>query len=374
MKLCLTILFLLLCSSFEPSQSEVSLDDWKKAVVNIETESSKYPQHVTDSVLTSLKGANLRQTYVDSLKREYQSSVLWTGTAIYAVYKGRTYLITARHVLFDPVSMDELDHKIRHQQQSKLTKPEAIYPRVSIRTPFEYFRRVNHCNDFSVLNYNYVPPGPKPYYFTMDSSVNDGIGIVSLQAGGYRMMDTLLHLNGYEPIPLEKVCSYGAIEDTDPIVNISYPEVVSVVKRVLFPSEIKMHQSGDVVVPFTMEGKITMYNPSLSYFYADITTSPGSSGSPIIKNGKLIGLVSGANKYGILDGKNIKDPNLYSVGHFVLIVSTSSLCQYLDRFRHEEDQLAEQEKAQEEKIKKTTSRANFSSYAARPAAALQFWN
>jgi len=339
MKISIFIL-LLLISAVGHSQQKQSKEDfniWKKAVVNIETEGYIYPKHIIDSVIKSKRDSGYSDHKLDSISKLYLITIIGTGTAIYIRNGGRKYLITAKHVLTDLVLVSQ---KIFENNNSinKWDTLEAIYPRISIRTPYEFFMEHKGFNNFAVFN-NSLAKGPKPYFFISDST-GDGIGVISLQEKNYKILDTLLQRNGYSPIPIETIITNENIKPLDEIYAIGFPEMVSVAGRVSFQQAQVLNQSTDIVTPFIVKGTVAMYEQNIQHYYVDLTITPGNSGSPIIKNGKLIGIVSGINKYRIIDDNNKADnQNLFGIGHLVNIINTTQLIKSLEMYKLEEENL-----------------------------------
>lgn len=309
---------------------------WRKAVVNIETESFIYPKYYVDSVCRCKKDSGYDKHALDSISAALScSTMIRTGTAIYIRYRGRRYLITARHVLMDEALVEQktFENKNGINNWDDL---EAIYPRISIRTPFEYFSVFQKVNNFAVVTNSFVK-GPKPYFFISDS-VGDGIGFISLQAKDYKFLDTILQINGYSPAPLEQIINNKSINVSDEVYAIGFPEMVSIVARATFAQPVPLDQSADLVIPFMVKGTVAMYEKNIQHYYVDLTINPGNSGSPILRKGKLIGIVSGINTYRIIDkdSKPAGQP-LFGIGHLVNIINTEGLKKGLDSFRKEED-------------------------------------
>jgi hypothetical protein len=319
------------------SSAKKDLDQWEKAVVNIETEGYFYPKYFVDSTCKSKIDSGYAKIRVDSLEQFlFSIHQTKTGTAIYVSYKGGDYLITARHVLFDPVIVSQKDYENKHEINTWDTL-EAIFPRTSIRTPFEYYWSQHQLNELGVV-YDNFSRGQRPYFFISDST-GDGIGILSLNEKYWNMLDTLLKKNGYVPIPIESAIFDKELQLFDDVYSIGFPEGVSIVLRGNLPPNVIPVQLPDIVTPVTVKGRISMYNPNIQHFYVDLTVYPGDSGSPVIKDGKLIGFISGLNKTAIRD-ENDNLQKLYNVGHLVNVVNPRQLLKSLGIFRAHETNAA----------------------------------
>jgi len=318
--------------------SKTNFDIWLKGVVNIETEGYIYPKYFVDSVCASKKDSEYSSDRLDSLRNSLMTTKVGTGTAIYASYKNRNYLITAKHVINDQNSESQ---KIFEEKAGlkKWNKFESVYPRISLRTPFKHYFLTNTVNNYAVIINNFRI-GPRPFLFIYDSSGEDGLAVISLQERSFKEFDLLLKKNGYIPLPLERIISNDSIKVLDEIFTIGFPERVSVMGRIRKPDEIEMFQSRDLVAPIIVKGAIAMCESNVPLYYADLTTYPGNSGSPIIRNGKLIGIISGINKYRIFDESGQGSHNLFGIGHLVNIITTKNLIQEIENFINQEDEMS----------------------------------
>jgi|GEM_PF-2647050 len=309
---------------------------WEKAVVNIETESYQYNKHLQDSIYQSKVDSGYSIFKLDSIKKLLEVTQIGTGTAVYIKYNDRKYLVTAKHVISDEILVNQKRYEnlkgINHWD-----KLEAIPPRISIRTPFEYFSISKGVNNFAVFYNNFVK-SISPYFFISDST-GDGIGVISLQEKTYKLLDTIMQMNGYSPISIKDFISNENLNVLDEIYCIGFPEMVSIVGRAIVSEPL--NQLSDVVKPFIVKGSIAMHEPKIEHYYVDLTITPGNSGSPIIKNGKLVGIVSGINKYRIINEGNLSKENfnLFGIGHLVNIINVSQLIDCLDKYQIEENKL-----------------------------------
>lgn len=313
------------------------IDMWKKAVVNIEAEGYIYSDYFRDSIFKSKRDSGYNSAQLKTLMAQLNATQIATGTAIYIKYGDRKYLVTAKHVLSDQTLIAQKEYENKNKL-GKWEQLEAIYPRISLRTPFSFYLRTKEINTFAVLNNNFVT-GAKamPFCFISDST-GDGIGIISLQYRDYKVLDTLLQKDGYLPISVEKVCSGESINILDEIYAIGFPEMVSIIGKLYIANN---QQSNDVVAPFVVKGNVALYEQGVQHYFVDLTITPGNSGSPIIKNGKLIGIVSGINKYKIINESinDFSNQNLFGIGHLVNIINTYQLINNLKTYKEEEDLL-----------------------------------
>jgi len=336
--------FLLNLNTSAQRRGRPDVETWKKAVINIETEDAIYPPYFIEHVCDSLRQAGYDHRKVDSIKFIYDhTTASYSGTAVYVQYYNRRYLVTALHNLLDEVLVDQKMFETR-TGKVKWEPQLAIYPRISIRTPYQYYIDSGGAFNNVAAYWNNFVKGPTPYYFIIDST-GDGIGIISLQARDYRWLDDRLKRNGYEPLSLDDITPDKKDKDIrslDTVYTIGYPETISVAARGNWSWPIPPNQSTEIVIPFTVEGQIAMYHPRIQHFYVNITAYPGNSGGPIIKNGKLIGLISGSNRNRIFD-ENSKSISVYGIGHLICIINTYELYEGLKKFRQEEDKLLSKE-------------------------------
>ncbi len=342
-KIMIFISLLLSMSGCSQKGVKKDLTLWQNAVVNLETESFLNPKFIIDSILES-KTKVLNVIQYEELQRQLQVTRVSTGTALYVSYKDRRYLVTAKHVLFDEVMASQ---KVREKQIGlrDWKSFDAIAPRVSVRTPFMFFNKRKEINTYAVYNNNFALD-EMPYFLISDST-GDGIGVLSLQEKNYKMLDTVLQKNGFIPIALEKVCCNEDVQVLDDIYVIGYPEMVSIVGKVNLKPGLNSPQSTDIVSSFIVKGTVSMYEPNIQHYYVDLTITPGNSGSPVIKDGKLVGIVSAINKYHIIQ-ENLpsgQNPNLYGIGHLVNVINTKLLINELEKYQIREEQIIQKQKA-----------------------------
>lgn len=279
----------------QEKQQDKNFNAWRKAVFNIEVESFQYPKYYIDSLYALKKSKGGSASELDSINRLFQHSIMGTGTAIYIQYKDRKYIVTAKHVIYDKVLAEQKRKEIG-KGVYRWDNADAIFTRVSIRTPFDFFFTTGQINTQAIINNNFLN-GFKPFFFISDTT-GDGIGVISLQYDSYKSMDSLLQKNGYAPIQLESIIGKNEIHALDEIYTIGFPEMVSIFGNFKPVGAVKSIQSTDVVLPFAVKGSIAMYNENVSRYYIDMKTAPGNSGSPVIKDGELIGIITGINRPG----------------------------------------------------------------------------
>jgi hypothetical protein len=242
-------------------------------VINIECLELRYSPEEIDQVITAEKLQRKLLTEEDELERRSElgrETIPVSGTAIYVTDNGKKYLVTAKHVIYDP-------------QESQSTTGPRLYRDISIRTPYEYFLK-RKVNDASILSTGYGPVSP--FYLSDDAT---DIGIISLQASLTNFLIKTLEDDGYVPINIADIDRSQNISTGEGIAAIGYPDI----SKVGVFQKRNDYQSNVVVLPVNTFGNIAMAHDQLSYFIGDITVYPGNSGGPVIKQDKLIGIVSG---------------------------------------------------------------------------------
>ncbi|MDB5009226.1 MAG: hypothetical protein JWQ06_15 [Mucilaginibacter sp.] len=244
--------------AFAQGINGINPDQWKKAVVKIESIQQRYTSAQVDMLL---------HQQVDTIKRLSQHEMYSRlddlvnikdtirGTGILVADGTKIYLITAKHLI---------------KATEKLTNGlETINDLLSIKS------NVNNkkSNDISLMNLatNDVPA--RPFIFSDDQ--ND-IGIISFQKIGYKSIVAYIKQMGCIPVPIQLIDNLNNMNTNDALFTIGFPAIPG-------------NESNNPVVA---NGKIASYNKSAINFTADLTVYPGNSGGPVIKNNKLIGVLS----------------------------------------------------------------------------------
>jgi S1-C subfamily serine protease len=246
---------------------------WEKSVVNIECQSLRYSPEEINEIIEIERSRNKFNTEQDEIERRAElgrETNPVAGTAIYFTDKGKKYLVTAKHVIFDP-------------QESSGNSGQRLYKDISIRTPYDYYLK-SKINNSSIPSTGYG--FANPFYLSDDAT---DIGIISLQASLTNSLIKTLEDDGYIPIDISDIDTSHTNNAGESIAAIGYPDI----SKIGVFQKINDYQSNVVVLPVSTFGSIAMFHHRLSYFISDITVYPGNSGGPIIKANKLIGIVSG---------------------------------------------------------------------------------
>ena len=320
---------------FAQPKLKKDIAQWQKCVVNLETEGKLFSKFQVVQQLEQYRQQGYPQAALDSIQQKLTTATAThTGTAVYVKDGNRRYLITAKHVLLDSAltrqkMYEQAQHLLKHGENA-----EAIYSRISVRTPIDYASH-NSINNRAVYNYEHLSANLQPYILLPDSADND-LAIISLQEKNYKLLDAILQQDGYQPIAIDKVFAAEDLSVGEDIYTIGFPENISVVGKVNVPASTPMYQLNQVVSSFTTFGKVSMSSTSLNFFYAALPISFGNSGGPVIKDGHLVGIVSGINKYAILSDASksasadqTPASSLYGVGQLVKVVKCTDLIKYL---------------------------------------------
>lgn len=284
--------------------SSTDIKKWEKAVVNIECRESRYTPEEIDELIAKEKLQGRLETEEEELEKRTafgRETDPVSSTAVYLTDKGKKYLVTARHAIFD-------------ERESMNTSFPRLFKDISIRTPFDYFLK-KKVNNSSIPSTGYGSASP----FYLSSEVTD-IGIISLQASLTRYLIETLEEDGYVPITMYDIDSLLDIHAGEEIAAIGYPDI----SQVGFFQRRNDYQSNVVVLPVSTFGNIAMTHKKLSYLIGDITVYPGNSGGPVIKNNKMIGIVSGQVLIPLQNS-----PNAASRGTLAKIIKTSDILEGL---------------------------------------------
>jgi hypothetical protein len=272
-------------------QQKQALHRWKQCVVNLEFGRS-------------------------GLKPEDRRS----GTAFLVFYKARYFLVTAAHLLIDKeVNSD----KPINQRLFKQMFRASLLDELNDEKKRKLVTKNLFFDDKGQLHYQKTPKGiPLPHegediaasrgiqlsesIEKIDSAVTISpdldIAVISLRVRLGELFDkmfmnelsfgeALLRL-GYQPITVEEIGDEPTQEGAD-LFTVGFPADVSHVhKREDIRGKYDEYYSIDVVLPCFTFGKVSMNYPELQYFWGDLRVYPGNSGSPIIEDGKLVGIVS----------------------------------------------------------------------------------
>jgi hypothetical protein len=293
-----------------PKQDPDVLEKWKKAVVHLEGASDsiglseradrwrKLAERLEKGEIAFEEMVRLERN--DSMKGS--RDVRFQGTATFLEYDTQHFLLTARHVLFD-----ELGAKHRLLEMEKFFSTWPPWQREGLMAEErEQVLDTIFGIIFIVPSYDEIvegkPLSPErflmnlgagvswawPYTFS-DPSID--LAIISLTRRNKSVAEQLL-ARGYRPVALNDIADGPSAEGAD-IFSVGYPEHMSVVgNRLLQPAE-QQWASEYVSLPSFIFGRVSMANGRLPFFWCDFGPYPGQSGSPVVEDGKMVGVISG---------------------------------------------------------------------------------
>lgn len=243
-----------------------------------------------------------------------------SGTAFLVFYKKKYFLVTAAHLLIDKdISSDNPINQRLFKQMFRVSLLDELNDEKKRRliTKNLFF------DDKGRLHYQKTPKGIPLHHNGEDIAGSRGIqlsesiekvdsavtisldldiAVISLRVRLDELFDkmfmdelsfgeALLHL-GYQPITLEEIGNEPTQEGAD-LFTVGFPADVSHIhKREDICGKYDQYYSVDVVLPCFTFGKVSTNYPDLHYFWGDLRVYPGNSGSPIIEDRKLVGIVS----------------------------------------------------------------------------------
>ena len=85
--------------------NDTNIKKWEKSIVNIECQSLSYTSEEINQIIENEKALNKINSVQDEIERRAalgRETSPVSGSAIYLTDKGKKYLVTARHVIYDP--------------------------------------------------------------------------------------------------------------------------------------------------------------------------------------------------------------------------------------------------------------------------------
>jgi hypothetical protein len=281
-------------------ETQQILQHWKKAVIQLEGATDSKSIDDQKSLMHKLQDGKMSgNEYIEEISKGSRD-IRFRGTAIYLENEGRSYLITARHVLFDEISAIR---KFAEEQKQIHTWPinmrsdmlkrayedaqdEIFHIIFRVPTVDEMLQKKSFKLNEDLMNLGAGPKDTHHYTFT---SPDIDLAIISLNEE-YSNFAKELKSMGYEPIHLNDISNEPSSEGIDVFI-VGFPSF-STFDLDLNPA-IKNWSSGGTCIPNYAFGKVSMLHQNLSFFWSDISVYPGFSGSPVIENDKLVGVVSG---------------------------------------------------------------------------------
>ena len=247
--LCITLLF---CSSLfaqTPGQ-------WKKAVVKIESVQQRYSPDQLDILLQKKLdsiGHVISQHETADIRGELAAiKDTLRGTGLLIADGAKIYLITAKHL----IKATELSNGL-----------ETLTDQLTIRTD----ATEKQTNTISLLSLTTGLSKFKPFVLSGDK--ND-LGIISFQKNDYKSTVAYLKQIGVIPVPVEVMVNTDDVRTGDEVFTVGFPALRG----------SKRAEAAN--------GKVTAVTKTTSNFTVALAVYPGNSGGPVIKNNKLVGILS----------------------------------------------------------------------------------
>ncbi|HAT2179870.1 TPA: trypsin-like peptidase domain-containing protein [Raoultella ornithinolytica] len=274
---------------------------WKKAVIHLECSTDSESIFDFGEKVRALEiKLDKSEISVEEFERETRikrGDIKSHGSAVFVSHKGRRYLLTARHVLFDEVSgerifdwscknVEKLPEDMRGRAIEGYIKARynKVYDRIFRVPSLDEELSGNHAEVLQpLMNLRTAASDVSAVTF---SSPEIDLAIVSLDQNHSRFADELIRL-GYNPIPLDLIEDGPSSEGAD-IYSIGYPSATALLGQ----KQQSYWSSSFFSLPVTSWGKVSMLHPQLHFYWCDISIYPGNSGGPVIEDGKLVGIVS----------------------------------------------------------------------------------
>jgi hypothetical protein len=301
----------LLCLSQSKENSRVSVDSsiekWNRSVIALEAIQDPpekvvkfYDELFDKKLITYDKLTKVRDSLSDIAERSL-------GTAIFVKYNGIHFLLSARHVFADNVNDSNGMCGSLVLVENAAGKPNDTTGQRFIESgtgndlPAGTFTPPNGIILHNVeiedarsevrslrLIFNYF--GRQEFVFS--NKTND-IGLIALDKVPHgRLFTQTLYNRGYVPIEIDDIDTTCNLMRLDSIFCIGYPEE-SIVERHVSSAARATYLANIKAINFVSNGFIFASPRNSNFFEAAMFTYHGFSGGPVIRNNKLIGMVSG---------------------------------------------------------------------------------
>jgi S1-C subfamily serine protease len=238
--------------------AQAPTDQWKKAIVKIESIQQRYNFAQVDVLLHQQVDTIKRLSQHDMYSRQDDLINLKDtirGTGLLIADGTKIYLITAKHLV---------------KATEKLgTGLETVNDLITIKSNINGKK----SNDVSLMNLANNDVHIRPFVFSDDQ--ND-LGIISFQKSNYKAIVAYMKQMGCVPVPVQAIDNLVAVNPGEDVLTVGFPAL---------PGK---EANSQVVTT----GKIIAANKAGADITLDLKVYPGNSGGPIIKGNKLIGILS----------------------------------------------------------------------------------
>jgi Trypsin-like peptidase domain len=301
---------------------DTSLSRWKRAVVHLECVTQSEQSVERDQQIEALRQKLLRKEISWQQYTEEADSIRphgpyldarFTGTALFVRHANRRHLVTARHVLWDEESANrELQQKTDQAEALGRQWPAHFPPDLvreniararqdSLNWPFRRIFRVSGLDELLTYPAPADPiiescirlwpvTGSDSYSFSEPSL---DLAVVSLEGNAFEppWVADGLEARGYAAIASEEFLDEPSAEGAD-VVTVGFPGATAVIGRKQANQDIRDWSSDLVSLPTFAFGRVAMLHSHLDFFWCDMSVYPGASGSPVIEQDRLVGIVS----------------------------------------------------------------------------------
>lgn len=246
------------------------IQKWTKAVVHLEALSSV----AGDQLIQKWTNKEIDDSiFLKENERLTREAPRYGGTAIYLEYKNQYYLITARHVLEDPLTPGEpFSRFFLVENGSNVSSSVALGP------------MMDHLKAGPVFGRRYIM-----------STKDQDIALINLSKWpAVTIFLNALKERGYVPISIGDIDTANKYEAGKEVISIGFPAEATVGQKHQDLARSNW-ESPTVSLPVVTFGTLRNDAMNAGWFSANIFVYHGNSGGPIIQDNKLIGIVSGAN-------------------------------------------------------------------------------
>jgi hypothetical protein len=242
------------------------INKWRKAVFNIEVKkafSDSTPSKAYIEYILALRDAHkIDSITADSAIINYKKDA-FTGSVVFLEYKGKYYLVTARHVLKITDSTDAIQGLI-----------------TIVRVPMEgESTSDNMDNDSAYFALSYSPNAPLSEHFIF-SEISKDLAVISLN-GEYSDYAHYLKSKGHIPVHITDLDTSGTLDYGQSLLCLGYPYFAKESEFYIkgLSRLVRSTSSFNIAATF---GKVAIPSTNQYKFLGDISVMPGNSGGAII--------------------------------------------------------------------------------------------
>jgi len=265
------------------------LQRWKNAVVHLEcaTDSEHFIDYIdrVEKYLSELDARDMSRNELSRVTGTKFRDLRFHGTALFFRYDATRYLLTVRHVLWDKVAAQREWRAITKNTRSQEPNPQRIFD-IIFRVP-----TLDEVLDSAIKRdrqflMNLSAAKNRPFTF---SSVDVDLAVVALDPRDRKFADELESV-GYQAITMADMADEPSGEGAE-VFTVGFPSATALLGQMGYRQDIKQWASNYYSLPTTTFGRVSMLHPALAYFWVDMSIYPGNSGSPVVENGQLVGIV-----------------------------------------------------------------------------------